>query len=87
MSARHPLPHRTLCLRADLPPFLILARPPGGGEVWLSDITYVWTKEGWLYLAAVEDLYTRKIVGWSMRTRIVGDSTDKRIHERKKESR
>ena len=35
-------------------------------EVWLSDITYIKTKEGWLYLAAIKDLFTRKIVGWSM---------------------
>lgn len=35
-------------------------------EVWLTDITYIPTAEGWLYLAAVEDLFTREIVGWSM---------------------
>lgn len=35
-------------------------------EVWLTDITYIPTAEGWLYLAAVEDLLTREIVGWSM---------------------
>ena len=35
-------------------------------EVWLSDITYIQTCEGWLYLAAVLDVYSRKIVGWSM---------------------
>lgn len=35
-------------------------------QVWLSDITYVATAEGWLYLAVVLDLYSRKIVGWSM---------------------
>jgi len=35
--------------------------------VWLADITYLPTGEGWLYLAAVLDLATRKIVGWSMR--------------------
>jgi putative transposase len=35
--------------------------------VWLADITYIATGEGWLYLAAVLDLATRKIVGWSMR--------------------
>jgi len=37
-------------------------------EKWVSDITYVWTEEGWLYLAAVMDLYSRKVVGWSMGT-------------------
>lgn len=35
-------------------------------QVWLSDITYIWTREGWLYVCAVLDLYTRKIVGLSM---------------------
>jgi transposase InsO family protein len=38
--------------------------------VWVSDITYVWTKEGWLYLATILDLCSRKIVGWSMSERI-----------------
>jgi len=36
-------------------------------RVWLADITYIPTAEGWLYLAAVMDLYSRKIVGWAMR--------------------
>ena len=35
-------------------------------EVWVADITYVSTKQGWLYLAVVIDLYSRKVVGWSM---------------------
>jgi putative transposase len=34
--------------------------------VWVADLTYVWTDEGWLYLAAVLDLCSRKIVGWAM---------------------
>ena len=33
---------------------------------WVADVTYIPTREGWLYLAAVEDLFSRKIVGWSM---------------------
>jgi transposase InsO family protein len=36
-------------------------------QVWLADISYVPTSEGWLYLAVVLDLFTRKIVGWAMR--------------------
>ncbi len=36
-------------------------------RVWLADITYIETDEGWLYLAAVMDLFSRKIVGWAMR--------------------
>jgi len=39
-------------------------------RVWLGDITYVWTKEGWLYLAGVLDLYSRRIVGCAMSHRI-----------------
>lgn len=35
-------------------------------EVWVSDITYIVTGEGWLFLAAVLDLYTRRVVGWAM---------------------
>jgi putative transposase len=39
----------------------------GPNQVWLADITYIPTAEGWLYLAAVMDLFSRKIVGWAMR--------------------
>jgi len=39
-------------------------------QKWTSDITYVWTDEGWLYLAVVMDLYSRAIVGWSMNRRM-----------------
>ena len=35
-------------------------------QIWTSDITYLWTREGWLYLAVVMDVYSRKIVGWSL---------------------
>ena len=44
-------------------------------EVWVTDITYVWTREGWLYLAAVMDLFSRRVVGWAashrMKTELV----------------
>jgi len=39
-------------------------------QVYVSDITYLWTREGWLYLAVVIDLYSRKVVGWSMSSRM-----------------
>lgn len=45
-------------------------RPAKRNETWTADITYIPTDEGWLYLAAVEDLFTREIVGWSMSERI-----------------
>jgi len=44
-------------------------------QVWLADITYVPTAEGWLYLAAVLDLFTRKIVGWAMRDHMRAELT------------
>ena len=40
-------------------------------QVYCSDITYIWTNEGWLYLVVVLDLFSRRIVGWSMSNRIV----------------
>jgi putative transposase len=39
-------------------------------QLWVADITYIETAEGWLYLAAILDLYSRKIVGWGMSERI-----------------
>ena len=35
-------------------------------RVWVTDITYIWTREGWLYLAVILDLFARRVVGWSM---------------------
>lgn len=46
-----------------LPPCSAIAGP---GRVWVADITYVPTGEGWLYLAAITDLYSRELVGWAM---------------------
>jgi len=39
---------------------------PGPNTKWVADFTYLWTQEGWLYLAVVLDLYARRVVGWSM---------------------
>ncbi len=38
--------------------------------IWVSDITYIWTDEGWLYLATTMDLFSRGVVGWSMDSRM-----------------
>nr|WP_317618570.1 IS3 family transposase [Macrococcus sp. TMW 2.2395] len=40
------------------------------GVAWVSDITYVYTREGWLYLATVMDLFSRRIIGWAMSSRM-----------------
>jgi transposase InsO family protein len=45
-------------------------RAEAPNQQWTSDSTYVWTDEGWLYLAVVMDLYSRAIVGWSMARRM-----------------
>ncbi len=42
-------------------------------RIWVGDITYVWTAEGWLYLAVVLDLFSMKIVDWAMSSRINKD--------------
>jgi len=39
-------------------------------QIYVSDVTYLWTQEGWLYLAVVIDLYSRKVVGWSISSRM-----------------
>ena len=47
-----------------------MAKP---NQAWVGDITYIWTTEGWLYLATVIDLFSRRVVGWSMSSRMTVD--------------
>ena len=42
-------------------------------QKWVSDITYLWTDAGWLYLAVILDLYSRQVIGWSMSERMTAD--------------
>ncbi len=44
--------------------------PTGPNQAWGTDITYLWTQEGWVYLAVVTDLYSRRVVGWAMDRRM-----------------
>lgn len=44
-------------------------------RIWVSDMTYIGTLEGWLYLTIIMDLYSRKIVGWSMSDRVLAQDT------------
>lgn len=56
-------------------------------KVWVSDITYIWTSQGWLYLADVLDLFARKMVGWDMmdhmRTELPLSALEQAIIERR----
>lgn len=60
--------------RHNLPVFSNLLNrrfsPAEANQVYAGHITYIWTQQGWLYLAVVIDLYSRKVVGWSMGTRM-----------------
>ncbi len=49
--------------------------PSTPNATWAGDITYVWTEEGWLFLAVIIDLYSRQVVGWSMNERITRELT------------
>jgi transposase InsO family protein len=53
---------------------------------WVSDITYIWTRQGWMYLAAILDLYARKVVGWQLADRmtasLVCDALDSAVRIR-----
>jgi putative transposase len=62
-NSNHKLPVAPNLLRQDFS-----ASKPN--EKWVSDITYIWTEEGWLYLAVVMDLYSRMVVGWCMSERM-----------------
>ena len=47
--------------------------PSAPNQVWTSDITYLWTDEGWLYLAIVLDLFNREVIGWSIKSRMTSE--------------
>jgi transposase InsO family protein len=57
---------------------------------WVGDITYLWTPEGWLYLAVLLDLYSRRVIGWALGTEISQDlalaALDRAIFERNPEA-
>jgi len=62
-------------------------QPAMTNQAWAADITYIWTREGWMYLAVVIDLYSRKVVGWGMSSRmkasLVCDALTMAIWQRK----
>jgi len=58
-DSNHPLPMASNLLAGR-------AAPQGPNQVWVADITYIPTAEGWLYLSGIMDLFSRRIVGWAM---------------------
>jgi putative transposase len=62
-------------------------RPAARNALWIADVTYLRTWEGWLYLAAVQDAYSRRIVGWSMadhmRSELVVDALQMAVARRR----
>ena len=67
-DSKHSLP-----IAANLLDRNFMAEKPD--QVWLADITYIPTGEGWLYLAVILDLFSRKVVGWAMRERMRAELT------------
>ena len=65
-DARHGVPVAGNLLARDF-------TPSGPNQVWSADITYLWTDEGWRYLAIVPDLFNREVVGWSLKPRMAAD--------------
>ena len=65
-DSRHGLPFACNLLGQDF-----AAHAPN--QKWVSDISYIWTREGWLYLACVIDLYSRKVIGWATSNRLKHD--------------
>jgi putative transposase len=65
-DSKHSLPVADNVLARDFAP----ATP---NQVWTADLTYIWTDEGWLYLAVVLDLFNREVVGWSIKPRMTAD--------------
>ncbi|WP_299144594.1 DDE-type integrase/transposase/recombinase, partial [uncultured Vibrio sp.] len=53
--------------------------PVAPNQVWAGDVTYLKTDEGWMYLAIVMDLYSRRIVGWHLSKRMTTDLVNKAL--------
>jgi len=65
-NSKHNLPVAPNLLQQDF-------SATAANQKWVGDITYLWTEEGWLYLAVVIDLYSRLVVGWAMSERMTAD--------------
>lgn len=79
-QSKHTLPVAENLLKRDF-------SVPLPNRVWVSDITYLWTRQGWLYLCVILDLWDRKVVGWSiherLRSELAVDALNKAVALRK----
>ena len=72
-NSKHDLPVAPNLLQQDF-------SAPAPNRKWVCDITYLWTGEGWLYLAVVIDLFSRLVVGWAMSERITANLACEALH-------
>lgn len=60
--------------------------PTGPNQTWITDLTYVWTAEGWLYVAVLLDLWSRRVIGWAtaetLHTRLATQALQMALHQR-----
>lgn len=73
-NSKHDLPVAENLLKQNF-----VAEKPN--TIWVSDITYIGTLEGWLYLAVIIDLYSRQVVGWAMSDRLTSDFVIKALYQ------
>ena len=73
-NSKHNLPVAENILNQDF----VTKKP---NAIWASDITYIATLEGWLYLVVILDLYSRQVVGWSMSDRLTADFVIKALYQ------
>ncbi len=73
-NSKHNLPVAENLLKQDF-------TSPRPNAIWVSDVTYVWTHEGWLYLAVILDLFSRQVVGWAMSDRLTADFVIRSLYQ------
>ena len=57
--------------------------PERPNAVWCSDITYIWTIDGFVYLTSIMDLYSRKIIAWTLSKTLEGDGIEKAVNKKR----
>jgi len=73
-NSKHNLPVAENLLKQDF-------TSPKPNAIWVSDVTYIWTNEGWLYLSVILDLFSRQVVGWAMSDRLTADFVIRSLYQ------